>query len=194
ERAGARARAEAAPGAETLQAGNRKAHREARAAGDEEDRLNPREPTYPRRSRARSTFPRWVRGSASRKVTSRGYLYGSSRSRTNACSSSASPSRRSLTTTKACGLTSPCSPRTPTTATSCTAGCSSRQFSTSCGASHLPDTLSRSSARRSEEHTSELQSPDHLVCRLLLENKDVRYSCTRQIMRWSHLRNGLRVI
>src|SRR5260364_339109 len=26
-------------------------------------------------------------------------------------------------------------------------------------------------ARRSEEHTSELQSPDHLVCRLLLEKK-----------------------
>src|SRR5207244_11223394 len=26
-------------------------------------------------------------------------------------------------------------------------------------------------ALRSEEHTSELQSPDHLVCRLLLENK-----------------------
>src|SRR5258708_18468838 len=26
-------------------------------------------------------------------------------------------------------------------------------------------------AQRSEEHTSELQSPDHLVCRLLLENK-----------------------
>src|SRR5258708_15485147 len=25
---------------------------------------------------------------------------------------------------------------------------------------------------RSEEHTSELQSPDHLVCRLLLENKN----------------------
>src|SRR5215216_7657269 len=25
--------------------------------------------------------------------------------------------------------------------------------------------------RRSEEHTSELQSPDHLVCRLLLEKK-----------------------
>src|SRR5438552_5038173 len=32
---------------------------------------------------------------------------------------------------------------------------------------------SRSSAQemRSEEHTSELQSPDHLVCRLLLEKK-----------------------
>src|SRR5258708_17027710 len=27
--------------------------------------------------------------------------------------------------------------------------------------------------RRSEEHTSELQSPDHLVCRLLLEKKNI---------------------
>src|SRR5258708_40141940 len=27
---------------------------------------------------------------------------------------------------------------------------------------------------RSEEHTSELRSPDHLVCRLLLEKKKVR--------------------
>src|SRR5258708_21560750 len=27
---------------------------------------------------------------------------------------------------------------------------------------------------RSEEHTSELQSPDHLVCRLLLEKKNNR--------------------
>src|SRR5258708_10975785 len=27
---------------------------------------------------------------------------------------------------------------------------------------------------RSEEHTSELQSPDHLVCRLLLEKKNIR--------------------
>src|SRR5258708_15556993 len=26
---------------------------------------------------------------------------------------------------------------------------------------------------RSEEHTSELQSPDHLVCRLLLEKKNI---------------------
>src|SRR5947208_12474636 len=31
--------------------------------------------------------------------------------------------------------------------------------------------LGTSIARRSEEHTSELQSPDHLVCRLLLEKK-----------------------
>src|SRR5258708_15120612 len=29
-------------------------------------------------------------------------------------------------------------------------------------------------AERSEEHTSELQSPDHLVCRLLLEKKKKR--------------------
>src|SRR5690348_5676302 len=32
-----------------------------------------------------------------------------------------------------------------------------------------PGTLPRSSRLRSEEHTSELQSPVHLVCRLLLE-------------------------
>src|SRR5258708_24969192 len=30
---------------------------------------------------------------------------------------------------------------------------------------------------RSEEHTSELQSPDHLVCRLLLEKKNP-HQCT----------------
>src|SRR5438552_11286264 len=30
------------------------------------------------------------------------------------------------------------------------------------------------SAPRSEEHTSELQSPDHLVCRLLLEKKKTK--------------------
>src|SRR5258708_27585829 len=29
---------------------------------------------------------------------------------------------------------------------------------------------------RSEEHTSELQSPDHLVCRLLLEKKKKRHN------------------
>src|SRR5258708_13896931 len=30
---------------------------------------------------------------------------------------------------------------------------------------------------RSEEHTSELQSPDHLVCRLLLEKKKQTQQC-----------------
>src|SRR5258708_14554014 len=33
----------------------------------------------------------------------------------------------------------------------------------------------RMSTRRSEEHTSELQSPDHLVCRLLLEKKNTTH-------------------
>src|SRR5258708_8174210 len=33
------------------------------------------------------------------------------------------------------------------------------------------DQLLRYEILRSEEHTSELQSPDHLVCRLLLEKK-----------------------
>src|SRR5258708_17932275 len=32
--------------------------------------------------------------------------------------------------------------------------------------------LSGRGDKRSEEHTSELQSPDHLVCRLLLEKKN----------------------
>src|SRR5260370_8272147 len=32
-------------------------------------------------------------------------------------------------------------------------------------------TLDRKARQRSEEHTSELQSADHLVCRLLLEKK-----------------------
>src|SRR5258708_18669079 len=31
--------------------------------------------------------------------------------------------------------------------------------------------LESTTGQRSEEHTSELQSPDHLVCRLLLEKK-----------------------
>src|SRR5690348_18184422 len=35
---------------------------------------------------------------------------------------------------------------------------------------------------RSEEHTSELQSPVHLVCRLLLEKK--KKNNTTQILRW----------
>src|SRR5207244_4627403 len=45
-----------------------------------------------------------------------------------------------------------------------------------CRTPHRSSTSVRSSPRRprvprSEEHTSELQSPDHLVCRLLLEKK-----------------------
>src|SRR3990170_3429964 len=37
-----------------------------------------------------------------------------------------------------------------------------------------------SSGIRSEEHTSELQSPDHLVCRLLLEKKKNAWPARRQ--------------
>src|SRR5258708_36441015 len=33
---------------------------------------------------------------------------------------------------------------------------------------------------RSEEHTSELQSPDHLVCRLLLEKKKIIHVYSKQ--------------
>src|SRR5215216_7421172 len=39
---------------------------------------------------------------------------------------------------------------------------------------------------RSEEHTSELQSPDHLVCRLLLEKKKKHIS-TFKSERWSRI-------
>src|SRR5258708_25401428 len=53
-------------------------------------------------------------------------------------------------------------------------------------------------ADRSEEHTSELQSPDHLVCRLLLEKKKhtiitiASYaaqtsSCTQTLLLTSHI-------
>src|SRR5258708_18928425 len=48
----------------------------------------------------------------------------------------------------------------------------------SCGrfATWSAETRAAASRRRarSEEHTSELQSPDHLVCRLLLEKKKKR--------------------
>src|SRR5258708_18148209 len=33
---------------------------------------------------------------------------------------------------------------------------------------------------RSEEHTSELQSPDHLVCRLLLEKKKKKHTLNKK--------------
>src|SRR4249920_4007164 len=48
-------------------------------------------------------------------------------------------------------------------------GCGSRCWSSA--ARQTPPTSARPSARRSEEHTSELQSRPHLVCRLLLEKK-----------------------
>src|SRR5258708_30978631 len=44
----------------------------------------------------------------------------------------------------------------------------------STGSGHFAAAASRGG--RSEEHTSELQSPDHLVCRLLLEKKKKKHS------------------
>src|SRR5258708_17510853 len=38
-----------------------------------------------------------------------------------------------------------------------------------------PCQVASGNSLRSEEHTSELQSPDHLVCRLLLEKKKTHY-------------------
>src|SRR5438552_9927132 len=38
----------------------------------------------------------------------------------------------------------------------------------------LPGCAEGAFGPRSEEHTSELQSPDHLVCRLLLEKKKIK--------------------
>src|SRR5947208_9214463 len=37
------------------------------------------------------------------------------------------------------------------------------------------------SGQRSEEHTSELQSPDHLVCRLLLEKKKSQMGSAKEL-------------
>src|SRR5437870_10980599 len=44
---------------------------------------------------------------------------------------------------------------------------------------------------RSEEHTSELQSRGHLVCRLLLEKKKKNYKLIHQIMNNKFKRNKL---
>src|ERR1017187_6397492 len=43
----------------------------------------------------------------------------------------------------------------------------------------VPDATARSD--RSEEHTSELQSPMYLVCRLLLEKKNFKISCADKV-------------
>src|SRR5207244_13008589 len=45
-----------------------------------------------------------------------------------------------------------------------------RHYSATVLVLHVVETLGPENVR-SEEHTSELQSPDHLVCRLLLEKK-----------------------
>src|SRR2546426_8482940 len=47
---------------------------------------------------------------------------------------------------------------------------------------------------RSEEHTSELQSPCNLVCRLLLEKKNAKKTCDRESESLKHLRETGAVI
>src|SRR3712207_8698562 len=75
-----------------------------------------------------------------------------------------------------------CRVKSPTTAATSTPGYSaviaapaacSTDGSTSQGTNRrsVPASRSASSSRRSEEHTSELQSRQYLVCRLLLEKK-----------------------
>src|SRR5688500_19811168 len=65
--------------------------------------------------------------------------------------------------------------------------------STSAAASPAP---SRSCCPRSEEHTSELQSPCNLVCRLLLEKKNHSSPSTigKVLSHLLHLRTGLSLI
>src|SRR5690348_17368740 len=43
--------------------------------------------------------------------------------------------------------------------------------------------------QRSEEHTSELQSPVHLVCRLLLEKKKKKHYCRSELRTQMNMHN-----
>src|SRR5688500_20063867 len=47
---------------------------------------------------------------------------------------------------------------------------------------HAPDAEPEIAGERSEEHTSELQSPCNLVCRLLLEKKNKRLKAIHDIL------------
>src|SRR5258708_24068994 len=59
-------------------------------------------------------------------------------------------------------------------------GCSLLEWRRSGGGRRVENAGHRCSIHRSEEHTSELQSPDHLVCRLLLEKKKNRLDDDQQ--------------
>src|SRR2546426_2445614 len=57
-----------------------------------------------------------------------------------------------------------------------------RELTTSLrGSARQGGALARAAAQRSEEHTSELQSPCNLVCRLLLEKKKTLVSAAMSI-------------
>src|SRR5688500_19430008 len=71
--------------------------------------------------------------------------------------------------------------RSTVNTTSSTAGCSRRMTTLTPGRSSPTfrawfriSAITANGTRRSEEHTSELQSPCRLVCRLLLENKKLQ--------------------
>src|SRR5207244_12090428 len=89
-------------------------------------------------------------------------------------SSPAPPDPHSFPTRRSSDLSVGPSASAPSSAARC-------EMDLSPGTSHSPDSRRTGRTRkftrgppassRSEEHTSELQSPDHLVCRLLLEKK-----------------------
>src|SRR2546430_11246758 len=75
-----------------------------------------------------------------------------------ASSSSSTSSRATCSRRGSCGARCTHRRRSPSACSSCSALCSASRGS---------------SSRRSEEHTSELQSQSNLVCRLLLEKKKI---------------------
>src|SRR5947208_11105112 len=54
-----------------------------------------------------------------------------------------------------------------------------RIFIARCCSTNTGTASTNATPGRSEEHTSELQSPDHLVCRLLLEKKKKKKKTTK---------------
>src|SRR5258708_29598905 len=60
--------------------------------------------------------------------------------------------------------------------------CRARHSGSTCGAA----SPRANAGERSEEHTSELQSPDHLVCRLLLEKKKKNTTITSKKSTWKY--------
>src|SRR5256885_9768053 len=86
-------------------------------------------------------------------------------------------------------LRPPAKPQEPVTwLSSSSTGPSSRGSSpsSSCWAARCPSSRCRWSNTRSEEHTSELQSPCNLVCRLLLEKKKIRTNVVKNCLTSSH--------
>src|SRR5437762_3615840 len=73
------------------------------------------------------------------------------------------------------GLVRAAARRASRDAATATPGCGRRALPYACGRARRPSSDFYADVVRSEEHTSELQSPMYLVCRLLLEKKKERY-------------------